>query len=154
MSKVICRHQHIEETLKHLREACQRGNECVVLWFGRESATGIEIEAVCRPAQMAGADIFRIPPAAMREIIGILAQHDWMIAAQVHSHPREAFHSLADDKWAIVRHENALSLVVPYFAANTTAASFLRDQKTFKLTADNRWQELAVWEIGKWLQLS
>lgn len=154
MSKVICRHQHIEETLKHLREAGQRGNECVVLWFGRESATGIEIEAVCRPAQMAGADIFRIPPAAMREIIGILAQHGWMIAAQVHSHPREAFHSLADDKWAIVRHENALSLVVPYFAANTTAASFLRDQKTFKLTADNRWQELAVWEIGKWLQLS
>jgi hypothetical protein len=154
VSKVICRHRHIEETLKHLREAGQRGNECVVLWFGRESATGIDIEAVCRPAQMAGADIFRIPPAAMREIIGILAQHGWMIAAQVHSHPREAFHSLADDKWAIVRHENALSLVVPYFAANTTAASFLRDQKTFKLTADNRWQELAVWEIGKWLQLS
>lgn len=153
MSKVICRHQHIEETLRHLREAGQRGNECVVLWFGRESATGIEIEAVYRPAQMAGADIFRIPPAAMREIIGILAQRGWMIAAQVHSHPREAFHSLADDKWAIVRHENALSLVVPYFAANTTAASFLRDQKTFKLTADNRWHELAVWEIGKWLQL-
>lgn len=154
MSKVICRHQHIEETVKHLREAGQRGNECVVLWFGRESATGIEIEAVCRPAQMAGADIFRIPPAAMREIIGILAQHGWMIAAQVHSHPREAFHSLADDKWAIVRHENALSLVVPYFAANTTGASFLRDQKTFKLTVDNRWQQLAVWEIGKWFQLS
>lgn len=154
MSKVICRRQHIEQTLEHLQVAGQRGNECVVLWLGRESAGGVEIEAVCRPAQVAGADIFRIPPAAMREIIGILAQHGWMIAAQVHSHPYEAFHSLADDKWAIVRHENALSLVVPYFAAKTTTVSFLQDQKTFKLTADNRWQELAPWEIGKWLHVS
>jgi hypothetical protein len=154
VSKVICRHQHIEETLKHLREAGQRGNECVVLWFGGESTTGIEIEAVCRPTQIAGADIFRIPPAAMREIIGILAQHGWMIAAQVHSHPQQAFDSLADDKWAIVRHENALSLVVPYFAARTTAASFTQDQKTFKLTAGNRWQELVAWELSKWLQIS
>lgn len=154
MSKVICKRQQIEETLKHLQEAGRRGNECVVLWLGRESAAGIEIEAVCRPAQVAGADIFRIPPPAMREIIGILAQHGWMIAAQVHSHPREAFHSLADDKWAIVRHENALSLVVPYFAAQTTAFSFMQDKKTFKLSADNHWQELAAWEIGKWLQIS
>lgn len=154
MSKVFCKRQHIEETLKHLQEAGQRGNECVVLWFGRESPMGIEIEAVCRPAQVAGADIFRIPPPAMREIIGILAQHGWMIAAQVHSHPHEAFHSLADDKWAIVRHENALSLVVPYFAARTTAFSFMQDQKTFKLSAGNRWEELAAWEIGKWLQIS
>lgn len=154
MSKVICKYRHIEETLRHLQKAGQRGNECVVLWLGRESASGIEIEAVCRPAQIAGADIFRIPPAAMREIIDILAEHGWMIAAQVHSHPQEAFHSLADDKWAIVRHENALSLVVPYFAARTTGFSFLQDQKTFKLTADNRWQELAAWEIGKWLQVS
>ncbi|MEY9123302.1 Mov34/MPN/PAD-1 family protein [Bradyrhizobium yuanmingense] len=154
MSKVFCKRQHIEETLKHLQEAGQRGNECVVLWFGRESPMGIEIEAVCRPAQVAGADIFRIPPPAMREIIGILAQHGWMIAAQVHSHPHEAFHSLADDKWAIVRHENALSLVVPYFAARTTAFSFMQDQKTFKLSVGNRWEELAAWEIGKWLQIS
>jgi hypothetical protein len=154
MSKVLCRHEHIEQMLKHLQDAGQRGNECVVLWLGRESASGIEIEAVCRPAQVAGADIFRIPPAAMREIIGILAQHGWLIAAQVHSHPFEAFHSLADDKWAIVRHENALSFVVPYFAAKTTTASFLQDQKTFKLTADNRWQELAPWEISKWLHIS
>lgn len=153
MSKVLCRHEHIEQTLKHLQDAGQRGSECVVLWLGRESTSGIEIEAVCRPAQVAGADIFRIPPAAMREIIGILAQHGWMIAAQVHSHPFEAFHSLADDKWAIVRHENALSLVVPYFADKTTTASFLQDQKTFKLTADNRWQELAPWEISKWLHI-
>lgn len=154
MAKVICRHQHVEQTLNHLQEAGQRGNECVVLWLGRESGGGIEIEAVCRPAQIAGSDIFRIPPAAMREIIGVLAQHGWMIAAQVHSHPFEAFHSLADDQWAIVRHENALSLVVPHFAAKTTTFSFLQDQKTFKLTADNRWEELAAWEIGRWLQIS
>jgi hypothetical protein len=154
MKRVICSSRHIEETLKHLRDAGQRRSECVVLWFGRETSRGIEVEAVCRPAQMAGADIFRIPPPAMREILGIISKHGWMIAAQVHSHPQEAFHSLADDKWAIVRHENALSLVVPYFAANTTPSSFLGDQKTFRLTPDSRWTEVTSRELSQWLQIS
>jgi sugar phosphate isomerase/epimerase len=154
MTTVVYKRTHIEETLKHLQEAGRRGSECVVLWFGRETGGRIEVEAVCRPAQVAGADIFRIPPPAMREIIGIIAKHGWMIAAQVHSHPKEAFHSLADDTWAIVRHENALSLVLPYFAAKTTWTSFQQDQKAFRLAADNRWHEVAPREMGKWLQFS
>jgi sugar phosphate isomerase/epimerase len=153
MNKVICTKQQVDETLKHLREAGQRSSECVVLWLGKESTRGIEVEAVCRPAQMAGADIFRIPSSAMREILAILSKHGWMIAAQVHSHPFEAFHSLADDKWAIVRHENALSLVVPYFATQTSVSSFMADQKTFRLTASNHWKEVAVWESDTWLQI-
>jgi hypothetical protein len=123
--------------------------EANVLCFGSAAKP-----VVCRPAQVAGADIFRIPPPAMREIIGIIAKHGWMIAAQVHSHPKEAFHSLADDTWAIVRHENALSLVLPYFAAKTTWTSFQQDQKAFRLAADNRWHEVAPREMGKWLQFS
>jgi len=44
-----------------------------------------------------------------------------MVAAQVHSHPDEAFHSKGDDEWAIVRHEGALSIVVP-----TSRGTYLR----------------------------
>jgi hypothetical protein len=126
----------------------------VVLWFGRETQRGLEIEAVYRSTQMAGSDIFRIPPPAMRQIIEIISKNGWMIAAQVHSHPLEAFHFKADDDWAIVRHENALSVVVPYFASKTNATSFLSDQKTFRLTRDNRWLEIPVWEMDRWLQIS
>lgn len=87
----------------------------------------------------------------MRALLTELSTKQLMIAAQVHSHPFEAFHSKADDAWAIVRHLDALSLVVPDFALKTTPASFAKDTKTFRLTADNSWHEVHAREIGQWL---
>ena len=153
MNRVICTNRQIDETLGHLQAAGRRGTESVVLWLGNETHKGIEVTAVYRPAQIAGADIFRIPPPAMQELIALLSSKGWMIAAQVHSHPFEAFHSAADDRWAIIRHENALSLVIPYFARRTNTASFLTDQKIFRLTASNQWRELPEHEVGQWLQI-
>ena len=65
-----------------------------------------------------------------------------MIAAQVHTHPFEAFHSEADDRWAIVRHVGAVSLVVPYFATTTTPDNFLDQIALFSLDANNQWIEV------------
>lgn len=151
MRAVHISHDGIVHTLRHLQEAGQRGIECIVLWLGREEGSMIYVEQVRLPAQMARADVFRIPPASMRALLTELSAKQLMIAAQVHSHPFEAFHSKADDAWAIVRHLDALSLVVPDFALKTTPASFARDTKTFRLTADNRWREVYAREVGQWL---
>jgi proteasome lid subunit RPN8/RPN11 len=64
-----------------------------------------------------------------------------MVAAQVHSHPGEAFHSYADDRWAIVRHEGALSLVVPDFALQTQVDNFLDQTKVFRFSETAKWLE-------------
>lgn len=85
--------------------------------------------------------------------MNVLGEGGLKIAAQVHSHPQEAFHSSADDTWAIVRHEGALSLVVPYFAQRTTDTSFLADQKTYRLDALNRWTNIPSPELDRWLQV-
>jgi hypothetical protein len=69
-----------------------------------------------------------------------------MIAAQVHSHPREAFHSSADDAWAIVRHLGALSLVVPDFGLKTNVSTFRDHTKVFCLAGNNRWHEVPAEE--------
>jgi hypothetical protein len=61
------------------------------------------------------------------------------LAAQVHSHPGRAFHSEADDAWASVRHEGALSVVVPNFAAGVNVGNFLQSVATFRLSPDDRW---------------
>ena len=66
-----------------------------------------------------------------------------MVAAQVHTHPAQAFHSEADDQWAIVRHVGALSLVVPYFAKDTRVASFFDDVALFRLSSENAWCEVS-----------
>jgi hypothetical protein len=78
-----------------------------------------------------------------------------MVAAQVHSHPGEAFHSKADDRWAIVRHEGALSLVVPNFALDTTVSRFLDDTKIYQFSAAAQWTEVRRDEVTQsWLQIS
>src|SRR4051812_35762345 len=98
----------VEETLGHLRAAGRRETECVVLWLANDDNGVIAVERVYRPKQLAWADVFRIPPASIRELLQVLSRDGLWIAAQVHSHPFEAFHSRPDDEWAIVRHEGAL----------------------------------------------
>lgn len=76
-----------------------------------------------------------------------------MIVAQVHSHPEEAFHSSADDDWAVIRHEGALSLVVPYFAARTTVETFARDLAAFVLSSRNHWTEIEPANLEQYLRI-
>ena len=65
-----------------------------------------------------------------------------MVAAQVHTHPQEAFHSPADDHWAVLRHVGALSLVLPCFARDTTADTFVEQAKVYSLTQADEWDEI------------
>jgi hypothetical protein len=90
----------------------------------------------------------------MRALLELLSEQELMIAAQVHSHPSDAFHSEADDAWAIVRHVDALSLVLPDFALRTNNATFLDHAKIFRLTAANRWVGLNSSEVGQWVTIS
>ena len=74
----------------------------------RWSAAPVIVEAYV-PEQEAEVDYFHIPPSGMMALMAHLRERRLGLAAQVHSHPARAFHSLADDKWAIVRHEGAMS---------------------------------------------
>jgi hypothetical protein len=141
----------ISETITHLQAAGRNGKECVVLWLAEPGDQTLKVKAAYRPEQFARADVFRIPPDSMRSILQMLAANDLMICAQVHSHPMEAFHSRADDAWAIVRHRGALSLVLPYFASRTTLSSFLAETKTFQLSAENLWIELSKTQVSQCL---
>src|SRR5207248_177796 len=57
-----------------------------------------------------------IPGEAMHRVGTLLEERKEVIGAQVHSHPRRAYHSDADDALAVATKRGALSLVVPYFA--------------------------------------
>lgn len=144
---VTCATTHVATTLSHLRVAGARHHECVVLWLGCPSKRGIEVVDVYRPQQRAAKDMFHIPPAGMAALRTTLRRDRVMVAAQVHSHPHEAFHSLADDQWAIVRHVGALSLVVPEFAAHTQVDTFLKQTKIFRFASSAQWREVPVTEV-------
>jgi proteasome lid subunit RPN8/RPN11 len=105
--------QHvIAETVEHLRQS--NTSERVVLWLGRREQV-VRILEVYVPLQHAASDYFRIPREGMSALLEYLRSKRLVAAAQVHTHPGRAFHSAADDAWALVRHEGALSFVVPRF---------------------------------------
>lgn len=138
----------IATTLSALKSAGARGTEGMVTWLGRRRLDGTElIEDVYAPRVEATDDFFWIDEGSMQDLMNRLRRSRQMIVAQVHSHPNLAFHSAADDRWAIVRHWGALSLVLPFFARNTTASNFVHEAAVFVLDSHNAWVECRPEEI-------
>lgn len=152
-SLVIAPASIIHETLSELQSAGGRNSERVVLWLGQRKNGQTNVEMLWVPEQQAGYDFFDIPPQAMQALFQELRTRRLMVAAQVHTHPRQAFHSLADDKWAIVRHTGALSLVVPYFALRTEPETFVRETAVFVLSPKNQWLEAAPADVPSFYQI-
>lgn len=128
-------HKLTAESVAELRQATDK--ERVVLWLGERVAERIVVRDIFVPIQHAHADEFHIPREGLEQILRHLRARRLMVAAQVHTHPATAFHSEADDRWAIVRHVGALSLVVPCFCQETTTETFVRDAVVFQLSEEN-----------------
>lgn len=144
MNTVFVPSQIIAETLHELQSVGRRESECVVLWLGTRDAQGIKVNSLWKPKQEADCDFFHIPEKSMDKLMQELRSRRLMIAAQVHTHPNLAFHSSADDKWTIVRHVGALSLVIPHFAQRTNRESFKSDTVVFSLSPRNKWLEVPM----------
>lgn len=127
-------------TVDHLRASCT--SERVVLWLGRREGPAVRVFEVFVPLQITDADYFQIPSDGMDALFEHMRTSRLIVAAQVHSHPYDAFHSPVDDEWAIVRHEGALSLVLPRFCQTTSAATFVDDAKVYRLNADDTFVEV------------
>lgn len=139
---MLCPAAIISDTLLHFRVAGTYNQECVVLWLGRRASETINVLRCYRPLQRARSDQFYIPPEGMAALQSLMRSDRLMVAAQAHSHPNEAFHSKADDDWAIVRHEGALSLVIPRFASDTFQHNFLQQAKTYRFSNSATWDEV------------
>ena len=152
MSRVICPRTIIDDTLGSLRSAGETGKEQAIFWLSqRGRCEDFEIVDMLVPRQETAEDFFYIPPHAMKEMMANLRSRRLSLRTQIHSHPQAAFHSRADNKWAIVRHEGALSLVVPYFAANVTLPNFMESIAAYRLRSNDRWVNVPGVELAKYL---
>lgn len=145
--RLACPSAVVGATIDALRQSGARGHEGIVLWLGERRRDQVEIVQAYVPEHSARHDMFHIPPSGMRKLQAHLRAHRWMIGAQVHSHPQDAFHSRADDEWAIVRHVGALSIVAPYFAQHVSPVSFLSDCATYELDQANRWRKVQIGDL-------
>lgn len=110
----------VDETLAALREAGVEGYERFVLWSGQVDGDELTVSTAHFPEQTAyktdGGLLVRVEGDALHRLNAWLYDHEEVLAAQVHAHPTDAFHSATDDAYPIVTAVGGLSLVLPDFA--------------------------------------
>ena len=92
--------------------------ESVVLWIGIEGPDKAFVQRLLAPRQLASARHFEVSLEERVRIIRKLGNSGEKVLAQLHTHPRRAYHSCADDRLALPRHTGAISIVVPDFATD------------------------------------
>lgn len=140
----------IDQMLETMREFGSNGWEVLVLWVGDiEPNTGkAHVVQAFVPKQKAisnedGVGYF-VNSETLFELNRDLSETGLRLIAQVHSHPREAYHSEADDRYAIVTAEGGLSLVVPNFGQ---APAHPSAWAVYRLHG-RAWQEVGTKEVG------
>jgi proteasome lid subunit RPN8/RPN11 len=140
----------IDQMLQTMRDFGSHGWEVLVLWLGEvEPSTGkAHVSHAFVPKQKSisnedGVGYF-VSGETLFQLNRDLSETGLRLIAQVHSHPREAYHSEADDRYAIVTAEGGMSLVVPNFGrapAQPTAWAVYR-------LHGRAWRELSTKEVG------
>jgi hypothetical protein len=110
-------------TAKALRRVGQGRNEAAVLWQGRiVTDTEAVVTTLIVPKQIAGPAHFNIPVEERLRIIDEINKVGEFILIQLHTHPKEAFHSGSDDRHAVTKHLHAISIVIPHFGKRWSGA--------------------------------
>ena len=134
-----------------MREFGAHGWEVLVLWLGT-------IDGLTNEATVERAFVPDQKPISSEDGVGYfvtgqtlfklnkgLSETGLRLIAQVHSHPRDAYHSAADDRYAIVTAEGGLSLVVPDFGK---AEPDPNNWAVYRLQR-RRWCELSAKEVNQ-----
>jgi len=127
----------LQKTFRMLRE-CGGGQwECVIYWTGPAScdiADGLE-----HPVHQRSAFGYSVDDSWLTSFCRRLASSKRSVKVQLHTHPREAFHSKTDDLWPIVSQAGFLSVVIPDFAMGQPS---LGGAWVGRLDSDGTWREL------------
>jgi hypothetical protein len=133
----------ILRTIAFLREVGQAGNEGFVLWSGTfEDPRTFHFRTSIIPAQEAHTTatglLVVVPGAELFVVNRDVHSRGEVLAAQVHSHPTDAYHSTTDDRYPLVTLVGALSVVIPNFARNAPAD--VAEWAWLRLSAHGTWE--------------
>ena len=143
----------IVETTEALQQAGREGYELFVLWSGTLSEECLTVRTSHIPEQTSyrtvGGLLVRVGGEALHELNVWLYEHGETLAAQVHAHPTEAFHSSTDDAFPIMTALGGLSIVAANFAR---AGLFVPEAAVFRLS-DSGWMQVPRIELGSLIEV-
>ena len=134
----------LQGTHDALRRLGEGRREAVVLWAGAWPPRAVTRMVI--PEQHQAFGRFSGTLSARGRLVLDLAAKSEALVAQVHTHPRRAFHSPLDDEEALPRRVGSFSLVIPEFAA---AADLLTGAALYRLEQGGRWTEVALTSIRR-----
>lgn len=136
-------HGVLEDSRAFFRMRGAEGFEGTALWIGRPDGANVRIVRLFVPEQVAQADWdgawVDLTPHAHYTLTDSLAG-DERFYVRIHAHPREAYHSARDDENAILTHEGAISIVVPYFGRDPIE---LEECAIYRYGRQTGWVELS-----------
>jgi hypothetical protein len=119
--------------------SCGRGErECVVLWTGPLDRPGL-VDRLVHPEHLAGLEGYDLAVPWLKRFWRELHDEQRSVRVQVHTHPREAFHSHIDDSYPMVQTYGFLSLVIPNFGLREPT---LNGAALYELGHNGHWREL------------
>jgi hypothetical protein len=137
----------VEGTLKRLHAAGRGGYEAFVLWGGvvdAEDQTRFRMTDSYLPEQSTMVTenglLVLVDGEALFRVNKAFHERGLILAAQVHSHPTDAFHSDTDDEFAMVTLVGGLSGVVPDFGDG--GIERLTDWAWYRLSGPGDWSEI------------
>jgi len=91
----------------------RKRHEGVAYLFGLTSDALTLAASAFRPAARTSPGSFEVTAQAMAACVRAAARHRLQVVAQVHTHPRQAFHSEGDVEGARIRYPGYVSIVLP-----------------------------------------
>ncbi|MHB1863806.1 MAG: MPN domain-containing protein [Gemmatimonadaceae bacterium] len=133
----------LTETIRFLRRVGAEGYEGFVLWSGRqEEDRRFAIRSAMIPKQRASKTdnglLVTVDGAALFDINRTAHERGEILAAQVHSHPTDAYHSSTDDAYPLVTIVGGMSIVIPDFARH--APRDIERWAWFRLSNASTWE--------------
>ena len=136
----------LDQTVEVLRARGEEGLEAFVVWGGtvENGGTKISFRSGLVPAQQGHNTghglLVTVSGESLFEVNRQMYQRGELLAAQIHSHPTDAYHSDTDDCHSLVTLTGALSIVVPSFGRG--GANDLTGWAWYRLVGEGDWAEL------------
>lgn len=133
----------IDTSVQFLQKAGASGNEALLVWVGTFGGGTFDVKDAIAPPQRAintGSGCCVVIDSDGLFALGkYLEANAFLVGAQVHAHPDDAYHSDTDDAFPVATLAGALSFVLPDFAAAGWSAASIA---TFQLSRSAQWVEL------------
>lgn len=145
IEKVLVPSWIITKTCKFLQKGGEKGKEALSLWVGRPENNFFNIKDVLFPEQISNRLFFHVSDKELDKINRELYKKNLSLIAQIHSHPRAAFHSSIDEKYPIMTTLGGFSIVIPSYGF--ISSNNFHEYAVYRLT-EKGWVEFTQKEVG------